>query len=194
VNGVAGLGCDAPEYHAITVIDAGHQWPPTPGEPVHVGPEVLVLMSAPCADRAQAWLNAGADMVVSDAVAPRELEARVRALLRPRRQGSTPAAIRLDLSPPGLRWHDGRQLALAPREAQLLQVLALRQGRPGTKMELLLDLGWRQEGRTPPFLELVVSRLRARLRAELGEDAAQSLETRRGAGYAWRPSHLLEQG
>lgn len=185
-DGCVDLASGGAERPAITVVDAGRQWPQVQGDPRLPGPDVLVLISAPCAEQAVAWLNAGADMVVANGAPSRELEARVRAMLRSHGCAPQHEGISLNLSPPRLRWRDGRQLSLAPREAQLLQVLARRQGRPGTKMELLLDLGWRQEGRTPPFLELVVSRLRARLRAELGDDAAQALETRRGAGYAWR--------
>lgn len=154
------------------------------------GPRTLVLVADALPEHLMAWLALGADMVAPAGVALRELEARVRALLRPMRPARGPVPVHLSVSPGALRWRNGRHMALAPREAELLAALTRRQGRPGTKMELLLDLGWRQEGRTPPFVELMVSRLRARLRQELGDDAAQALETRRGAGYAWRSDCL----
>lgn len=192
------VGGDVSECVGLLVIDAGTAGPQGA---CHSGPwprptcNTLVLVAPSWPGLVQAWLDAGADMAVPADVPARELEARLRALLRPLRRPAPAAShpVCLDLGSAGLRWRDGRRLALSAREAQLLAALARRQGRPGTKMELLLDLGWRQEGRTPTFVELVVSRLRARLRAELGEEAAQAIQTCRGAGYAWRPEGLPER-
>ena len=193
-RGLEGLdGCEGVTSSAdLLVIDAAGPpplhwaWPWGQGG----GPRTLVLVANALPEHLMAWLTLGADMVAPASVELRELEARVRALLRPMRPARGPVPVHLSISPGALRWRNGRHMALAPREAELLAALTRRQGRPGTKMELLLDLGWRQEGRTPPFVELVVSRLRARLRQELGDDAARALETRRGAGYAWRSDCL----
>lgn len=81
-----------------------------------------------------ALLDAGADDVIDAAFRPLELVARVRALLRRRRDGPTTAAseplpdgLRVDVGRREVMVHD-RPVSLTPTEFELLAVIAARRG------------------------------------------------------------------
>jgi len=138
-------------------------------------------------------LEVGADDYLAKPFNPRELLARVRAVLR--RAGSTGRAgempgdaitfdgWRLDLSRRELRRPDGALVPLTAGEFDLLVVLAERPGRVLSR-EQLLDLTRGREAQ--PFdrsVDVQLSRLRRKIEADPREPAI--IKTVRGGGYVF---------
>lgn len=131
-------------------------------------------------------LELGADDYMTKPFNPRELVARVRAVLR-RAIGSTPAAETLrvgglELDMGGHRVTlDGRPLDLTPTEFELLAVLMRNPGRVFTRLELL-D---RVQGEAFEGYERTVDAHIKNLRAKLGDDPRHPryIQTVFGVGY-----------
>lgn len=142
-------------------------------------PRILMLTASGAVDERVEGLSLGADDYLPKPFAFAELAARVRSLAR-----RTPAA------PPVLRAGDveldpgrrtarraGRDLALAPKEFAVLEVLLAADGRT-VSAEELLERAWDEFA--DPFTNTVRVTM-VKLRRKLGEP--QVIETVPGAGY-----------
>ena len=152
-------------------------------------PIIIVSARAEEGDRALG-LDSGADDYVSKPFSPRELVARIKALLRRTRPSLLKDEISfagVTLNPDTMRVErDGVQIHLGPKEFRLLSVLIERPERVFSR-EQLLDLVWGHgvyvEGRT---VDVHMSRLRrALIKVPDGAPAPPDLvRTVRGTGYS----------
>ncbi len=151
------------------------------------GPAVIVLSSRDDeADRVAA-LETGADDYVTKPFSPREVVARVRAVLRRVAEGRTPApvtTVQLPLSTDEATRRaqvNGRPLELTRVEFDLLACLLSAPGRVYTRAELI-DRVWGDGfAITDRTIDSHVKALRRKV-AEAGGDA-RMVETVRGVGY-----------
>lgn len=150
-------------------------------------PVVVLHPGADSTDRTLA-LEMGADAVLDGHEPPRELQARIGALLRHRQPAPASAG--------GLGWRldpvtrqawlpNGRSVALSAAEYRLLRCFVLHAGRTLDRpqlMDLALSADAQQLDRS---VDLLVSRLRRRL-ADAGAPAG-CIQTVRGNGYRFLP-------
>lgn len=136
-------------------------------------------------------LELGGDDYVTKPFSPREIAARVRAILRRANHethATTPA-------PPGVLAHDpaamrihcaGRQLDLTAHEYKLLLVLMEHPGRVFTR-DQLLDQAWQDPGAvTDRTVDAHIKSIRSKLHVA-SAGAENLIETRRGLGYSLVP-------
>ena len=144
-------------------------------------PVLLLTARDAVADRV-AGLDAGADDYLVKPFATAELLARVRALLRRGHAGGdllSSGDLTLDLRERA-GWRAGRDLALTPREADLLELL-LRNARAVVSREQALQRVWGEDGATLNAVDRYV----AYLRRKLGEPPL--IRTVRGVGFVLDP-------
>ncbi len=145
---------------------------------------VPILMLTARVDEADrvAGLDAGADDYIAKPFSPRELLARIRAVLRRRAPQDETVLLEwgdLTLDEPGFQLRcDGRAIKLGPIEFKLLACLMRQPARVFSRRQLL-DKVW---GGDSAIEERTVDVHIKRLREGLG-DAASAVETVRGVGY-----------
>lgn len=130
-----------------------------------------------------AGLETGADDYVTKPFSPRELVARVRAVLRrrmPQHAGDRVEVSGVRLDPATLSVTiDGDECAIHPTEFKLLKLLLSQPGRVFSRSQLL-DLVW---GDHRDVEERTVDVAIRRLRVALGPRGDELIETVRGVGY-----------
>ena len=133
-------------------------------------------------------LELGADDYVVKPFSPRELAARVRAVLRRSGNGQAPAhdanvPLAIDLERRQVHYY-GEALNLTRYEFNLLSVLMKRPGRIYSR-EMLMDRAWDEpEASMDRTVDAHIKSLRAKLRAV--RDDVDAIITHRGLGYALR--------
>lgn len=150
-------------------------------------PIIMVTARAEEADKI-AGLETWADDYVTKPFSPRELKARIKAILRRQVPDASDVPLRaglLTLDPVSHRVHcDGKPLTLGPLEFRLLHFLMARPERVFTRTQLL-DTIW---GNDADIEERTVDVLVRRLRQALEVYHLDAmLETVRGSGYRWNP-------
>ena len=139
----------------------------------------------------------GADDYVTKPFSPRELLARIRAVIRRGKSAETPGRkVHLKAGQLEIDRHrfevtmKGQRVELTPKEFELLAALVGNPGRVFGREELL-DLVWGQDGFVEPrTVDVHVARLRAKFAA--ARLPAPGLETVRGVGYRFREPGLDE--
>jgi two-component system OmpR family response regulator len=143
-------------------------------------PVVMLSARDEVADRI-VGLELGADDYLPKPFSPRELTARIRAVLRRSARVDEPALLTLGpvtLSPSAREARvDGREITLTQREFDLLEYLMVRSGRVVTRDELL-EAVW---GFVAPGQTRTVEVHLAQLRKKLGHP--ELIRTVRGVGY-----------
>jgi two-component system alkaline phosphatase synthesis response regulator PhoP len=152
------------------------------GEPATQDLPVLVLSARSAEMDKLEGFEHGADDYLTKPFSPRELVARVKALLRRAQPGRTEGVVELGgLTIDALSReaaYDGHALTLTPREFELLAFMARRPGRVFSREELLRKVwGYDYVGETRT-VDVHVRRLRLKL-----EGGARLIQTVTGAGY-----------
>jgi two-component system catabolic regulation response regulator CreB len=139
-------------------------------------------------------LELGGDDYVTKPFSPREIVARIRAILR-RSQGAAPAPAATPELPGGPLHHDahamrihchGSELDLTAHEYKLLLVF-LKNPRRVLSRDQLLDHAWSDPGAvTDRTIDAHIKSIRAKLRA-VQAGAEDLIQTRRGLGYLFVP-------
>ncbi len=130
-------------------------------------------------------IELGADYYMRSPVNPRELVARVKQILRKRDRAEDLSGGRLyvgdlEIDPDLVEVRKGgREVQLSPREFKLLYTLASSPGRVFQRGSLLRQV-W---GEDEYIDERTVNVYVQRLRAKLGDDKQELIETVRGFGY-----------
>ena len=139
---------------------------------------------------------AGAASVLADSTGPRELVARVRALLRRRPLDAVPSADVVAVGPVVLDRScrkvtvGGRPVPMPRREFDIAEALMRRAGAVVTRRSLLLEL-WGGAHRDSKTLDVQVGRLRARL---ANAEGRRRIITVRGVGYRFLTDADLARG
>jgi len=153
-------------------------------------PIIMLTAKGELEDRV-AGLELGADDYLVKPFSPRELVARVRALLRRARVGEEPQRDRLEYGPLAIdvaahkAFLDGEELDLTASEFKLLTTLSRYPGRVYSRMELVEKvLGYDFEG-----YERTIDSHVKNLRAKLHDDpkSPRFIYTVHGVGYRFEP-------
>ncbi|QRY80995.1 two-component system response regulator CreB [Pseudomonas sp. PDNC002] len=136
-------------------------------------------------------LEIGADDYVVKPFSPREVAARVKAILKRTAPREAPAAVaesngpfEVDEERFQIRYH-GQSLALTRHEFRLLQTLLARPERVFSREQLLDALGVAADAGYERNVDSHIKSLRAKLRQVA--PAAEPIQTHRGLGYSYAP-------
>ncbi|MGH9046018.1 MAG: response regulator transcription factor [Acidimicrobiales bacterium] len=170
------LDLGLPDVDGLEVCRRIRQWSEVP---------IIVLSATDTEDRKVAALDGGANDYVTKPFGIRELEARIRATLRPSTSAREPQATQIDVGPLELNLigRDARlagiPIDLTAKEFDVLAYLARHAGRKCTH-EMILGAVWGPGyGREAQYLHAYIHRLRQKL-----HDASGTLiRTAPGIGY-----------
>lgn len=157
-------------------------------------PIIMLTAKGEIPDRINA-LELGADDYVTKPFSPRELEARIKAVLRrtmlsPLKPASIEVEnILIDLIKRQV-YLKGERVKLTEMEFSLLELLVLHPGKPFTRNEILQQVwGYRSNQYSDTrVVDVHVSRLRSKLEADVSEP--ELILTARGTGYMFQNYHL----
>ena len=146
-------------------------------------PVIMVTARGEEADKVSA-LESGADDYVTKPFSPRELVARIRAVLRRTGRTASDGPLRVDPARRRVETAAGAALRLGRREFDLLAFLAAHPERVYTRAQLL-DAVWGAADVEERTVDAHVRRLR---RALEPHGLAACIRTVRGVGYAYDPA------
>lgn len=156
------------------------------GESSTAPPPVIFLTARSEEIDRVAGLEMGADDYVSKPFSPRELSARVRAVLRRSQQtqaAPTPPATPFEIDESRLEIrYNGVLLELSRYEFRLLKLLAQHPGRVYTREQLMQQVWNNPEHSLDRTVDTHIKTLRAKLRAVSGTH--NPIKTHRGIGYS----------
>lgn len=175
------LDLNLPSMDGMAVLEAMRK--------AHVTSRVIILTAVGDVDHRIKGLKAGADDYVPKPFSMDELIARVEALGR---RGTTPTAadilkvadLQMDVHQRRVS-RGARNIALSPREFELLQVLMEEPGRVFTRTELSERVWQRDHEYDTRTVEIFIARLRKKVDA--GFDQAL-IQTIRSIGYTVKPT------
>jgi two-component system KDP operon response regulator KdpE len=166
-----------PDGDGVEVCRALREWSDMP---------ILVLSAVGDEDHKVRALEAGADDYVTKPFSPRELVARLRAVLR--RAAPAPDepvieadGLQVDLASRVVR-RSGQEVHLTPIEFDLLRVLVRNRGRLLTHRALLQEVWGQAYVGDVPTLRTSIARLRRKIEPE-GERGPRYIRTDPGVGY-----------
>lgn len=157
------------------------------------GPMTIVLAQGDDRNEAARMLEAGADDCLPAPHNPREVVARVRALLRRRAACARAAPPRmfdghlLDAMNLIVRAPDGREVSITPLQHRLLSALLARPGEVVSREQLLAQVLGEDSDSFDRAIDVHVSRLKKRLAQVTASDLISAY---RGVGYRLEVSQL----
>ncbi|MGV3525316.1 MAG: response regulator transcription factor RpaB [Candidatus Sericytochromatia bacterium] len=157
-------------------------------------PIIMLTAKGEIPDRINA-LEMGADDYLTKPFSPRELEARIKAVLRRtmlsplKPAGIEIGMIQIDLIKRHV-YKGGEKVKLTEMEFSLLELLALHPGKPFTRHEILQQVwGYRSNQYSDTrVVDVHVSRLRSKLEQDVSEP--ELILTARGTGYMFQNYNL----
>ncbi|WPN54401.1 two-component system response regulator CreB [Pseudomonas sp. P9_2] len=131
-------------------------------------------------------LEIGADDYVVKPFSPREVAARVRAILKRVGPGAAPMLFQVDLERMQIHYR-GQPLSLTRHEFRLLQSLLEQPERVFSREQLLDAVGVPADAGYERNIDSHIKSLRSKLRSVAAQ--AEPIQTHRGLGYSYSPSH-----
>ncbi len=131
-------------------------------------------------------LEIGADDYVVKPFSPREVAARVRAILKRVAPGAAPAVFQVDLERVQISYR-GQPLSLTRHEFRLLNCLLEQPERVFSREQLLDAVGVAADAGYERNIDSHIKSLRSKLRSVAPD--AEPIQTHRGLGYSFSPGH-----